>query len=181
MMKKFIRYSRYLLTLLWMSAMVSTHAASTEEVRPIFGYVENVTLLPEDLTLAARIDSGATTASLYAVNIEQFEQEDETWVSFEVPAANGTLTAFTRKLVRVSRIKGRIEEGALGQIAPLNERPVIKIQICIGNQIHEIEMNLTNRQNLLYPVLIGRKALIKFAALIDPNVEFKQKLSCNEA
>lgn len=178
MVKRKLSYTYVLLISLFFSAIPCATIALAD-TQTIYGYVENVTILPEALTLKARIDTGASTASLYATNIESFQQGEETWVRFDVPTSTGLLTPFTRKIERISRIKGRIDESS-GQTAPITERPVVKMTLCIGNQSQVIEVSLANRKNLLYPVLIGRTALIKFNAIVDPGAEFKQKLECDE-
>jgi len=54
-----------------------------------FGAVECVALPELDLVLRARVDSGAVTASLNAVDIQEFERDGDAWVRFRIPRDTG--------------------------------------------------------------------------------------------
>ncbi len=41
-------------------------------------------------------------------------------------------------------------------------------------QCKTIEVNLTDRSNFNYPLLLGRKALIAFDAIVDPGQQYIQ-------
>ena len=46
--------------------------------------MEHVYISPPGILLTARIDTGATTSSIDARNIEPFERDGKRWVRFEV-------------------------------------------------------------------------------------------------
>ena len=48
------------------------------------------------------------------------------------------------------------------------ERPVVEMQLCIGDQMRETEVNLTDRSHFRYPLLIGATAIRDLEAAIDP-------------
>ena len=118
----------------------------------IIGEVEPVTILAAGLTLPARIDTGATTSSLDARNIQRFERDGQKWVRFVV------LDRRSGKKVkvegRVTRIVEITRHGADDQ-----KRPVVKLKARLGKVELLREFSLTDRSKFTYPVLIGRNIL----------------------
>ncbi|HBC34135.1 MAG TPA: hypothetical protein DC045_07425, partial [Marinobacter adhaerens] len=86
---RFVIRALLAVTLVFPSAMaVSAEAdANNSQQRPpeTLGYVEWVVMKDTNLRLKARLDTGAKTSSLHAVNIEGFERDGEEWVSFQIP------------------------------------------------------------------------------------------------
>ncbi len=100
----------------------------------------------------ARIDTGATTTSVGFAEITPFERDGRKWVKFTVrDRITGQTYPFERPVVRTASIK---RHGA----APV-ERPVVKLQITIGEIAGDIEVSLADRDAFDYPVLIGRNFL----------------------
>ena len=83
-------------------------------------------------------------------------------------------TVFERPLARVAEIKIRAEEGDPDDDTDIErgpgvaERPVVEMQLCIGDQLHQTEVNLTDRSHFRYPLLIGATAIRDLEAAIDP-------------
>ncbi len=116
----------------------------------IIGAVENVRIVPPNIVLKARIDTGAKTTSVDARNITPFMHEGQQWVRFD--CISGT-KAYTIKKRVVSTV----------QIKRHNKSPqtrfVVKMRITLGDVSRMIEVNLNNRDAYTYPVLIGRNFL----------------------
>lgn len=141
----------------------------------ILGYVEKVRVEPGNFISKAKLDTGAVSASLNAVRIREFVRKGEKWVRFEIPQDKGNIQ-LERKLVRHVRIKtrrGEIKKGFLGRSI---RRPVVLMKMTIGNKTKEVEINLTNRNDFNYPLLLGRKPLIKFNIAVDPALTFVSHL-----
>ncbi len=51
----------------------------------VIGQAEYVTVQPAGVRYRARIDSGATTCSMSALDIKRFERDGEKWVRFRLP------------------------------------------------------------------------------------------------
>lgn len=149
---------------------VGAHAQS-------FGYVEKV-LLANQYLLKAKLDTGAKSASLNAHNIKLDKEEGTTWVHFKVPTKSGDVS-FKEKLVGYVRIKARYGENQLGMSKKTFKRPLVAMNITLGKQTQPILMNLTNRGNFNYPILLGRDALKAFNATINPQLKFTQKPQAN--
>ena len=56
----------------------------TLDSKIIIGETEMVRITPPQVTLKARIDTGATTTSIDARNITAFERDSKKWVKFSV-------------------------------------------------------------------------------------------------
>lgn len=144
--------------------------ATNEKI--IYGYVEKATLVDKNLTLSAKLDTGAKSASLSAINIQEFEQDGKRFLRFIVPSKSGNVE-FTSEYIGKVRIKVRAGESLIKGIKPEPiKRPVVMIRIKIGEKERMIAVNLTNRKRFNYPLLLGRDAIKSFDGLIDPGVAF---------
>lgn len=104
--------------------------------------------------IKAKVDTGARTSALHAFEVIELSRDGEPWVRFGVhPEQHNTereiwceAPMYDKRLVRDS---GGHEQ----------ERPVIKTPIRLGDSSWEIEMTLTNRDNMGFRVLLGRTAI----------------------
>lgn len=153
-----------------LSATVSAEDLDDREFE-IFGWVEWVKLMDGELRLKGKLDTGAANSSLDASNIERFRKDGERWVRFTVtnPETEDQLE-LEKPLVRNVRI---VRHDGNHQ-----RRPVIKMPICIGDRQREVEVNLIDRSNFIYPMLLGRSALEGFA-LIDSGQTFQNRPRCS--
>lgn len=121
--------------------------------KQLVGEAEKVHLSPLDLVFNARIDTGATTSSLDARNIQHFERDGRRWVRFDTlhPESGEELT-FERPVVRRVRISQSISED-------YERRPVIELHFTLGGISHTAEFTLSDRSHLDFPLLIGRNIL----------------------
>ena len=138
----------------------------------IYGYVEKAILIDKDMILSAKFDTGAKSASLSAVDIQEIEQKGKPYLRFKVPGKNGEVE-FTAEYIGKVMIKVRAGEHLATQsrIGPI-KRPVVLMNIKIGKKTRKIAVNLTNRNRFNYPLLLGRDAIIAFDGLVDPNHAF---------
>ena len=114
----------------------------------------------------ARIDSGAKTSSLHAVNIKSLLRNGETWVEFDVfPIQNDG----KRKVKCTARvIDRRVVKSSSGT---REQRFVIRTPLTIQNQTWDIEVTLTNRHAMGYRMLLGREAM-SGRLIVDPAQQF---------
>lgn len=115
----------------------------------VVGYIESVDLPEVELFgLDAKIDTGADSCSLHCDDIVIDEDTVTFLLHDEVhPAYHGkriTLSIAKRKKVKSSN--GKTEE-----------RIFIEIPIKLGCKTYNAEISLSNRQNMKYPMLIGRR------------------------
>lgn len=106
--------------------------------------------------IKAKIDTGARTSALHAFSLEPFVENGKDKIRFVIhPYQHDLETTISccadivdRRLVTDS---GGHEE----------ERYVIQTLIRIGQQLDPIEITLTERENMLFRMLLGRSALRK--------------------
>ena len=137
--------------------------------KQIIGWLELIHIYPGRLAIRAKMDTGAKTASLNATRLVEFEKNGEKWVRFTVTDKKGPPVTFEEKILRYVKIKEN--NGAL------QKRPVIRLWLCIGDQTHAAEVNLTDRSFLNYQLLIGR-TFLKEKYVIDAERTFTVKPVC---
>ncbi|WP_213662483.1 ATP-dependent zinc protease [Stutzerimonas stutzeri] len=137
----------------------------------LYGRYEHIRIEELGKTLPAKMDTGAMTASLSARDIEQFQRDGEDWVRFRLAVDGADDTLYEQRMLGISRIKTRAEEGSAvdpEREPPRAERPIIGMQLCIGDQLREAEVNLTDRTHFSYPLLIGTDVIRDLRAAINP-------------
>lgn len=147
--------------------IISGFAMATQQ-KIIYGYVEKATLIDKNLTISAKLDTGAKSSSLSAIHIEEINKNGEPYLKFTVPSKQGDIE-FIAKYVGKVRIKVRA-----GESTPI-KRPIVLMNVKIGDITNTIKVNLTNRKRFNYPLLLGRDAIIAFSGLVDPSAAFLLK------
>ncbi|MFC0667101.1 ATP-dependent zinc protease [Azotobacter chroococcum] len=140
--------------------------------KTIFGLNEYVSLPELKLEVAAKLDTGAETASLSARDITRFKRNGETWVRFYLAIDDSHAHPIERPLARVSKIKRRSGDYDPAESKTYTARPVVELDFCMGETLRTIEVNLTDRSAFQYPLLIGSEALARFGALVDPSIKY---------
>jgi len=140
--------------------------------KTVYGLNEYVSLTDLDLQVAAKLDTGAKTASLSAQNIERFRRNGESWVRFTPAIGPEDAAPVEKPLARISKIKRRAGDFDPDEGKTYTARPVIELELCMGNALRTIEVNLTDRSAFEYPLLIGSDALKRFGALVDPSLKY---------
>ena len=121
----------------------------------------------------AKMDTGALTASLSAQDIETFTRDGDDWVRFRLGTKDASNKVYEHKVSRISKIKSRSDEDDdKDESTEVAKRPVVDLELCLGNVKRTVEVNLTDRSNFNYPLLIGAKALREFGAAVNPARRF---------
>lgn len=165
----------------WLAAMLllpicASATAQTSEkkgVKDIYGWVEWVIVGEDGLRLKAKLDTGATTSSLSAEDIQVIDrEEDGRWVRFKVRDREKRAVAFEAPLVRhvqIRRHNGKAQR-----------RPVVKIGMCVGDVYRERQFTLIDRTGFVYPVLIGRNYL-EGHILVDSDQKNTREPNCAQS
>ncbi len=163
--------------LLWLLCAFTLPAVAAEPT--LFGRYEQIKIEDIGKTLKAKMDTGAMTASLSARDIERFQRDGEDWVRFRLAVEGADETLYEHRLARIAEIKTRAEEAAdpdddtdAERGPDVAERPVVQMQLCIGDQLREAEVNLTDRSHFRYSLLIGATAIRDLDAAIDPSRKY---------
>lgn len=118
--------------------------------------------------IKVKIDTGARTSALHAFNIRIHYKKTKPYVRFSVFPLQGN------KQLIVNCEAPLVDERTITSSTGHREhRYIIRTPIIIGKQVREIELSLSNRDPLLFRMLLGREAL-KNLAIIDANRSFCQ-------
>ena len=103
----------------------------TSNEKKIYGYVEKATLMDANLTVSAKLDTGAKSSSLSAIHIQEIEQNGKIFLQFVVPSKSGNVTLLSEYVGKV-KIKPRAGETAsLGKKPSVIKRPVVLLRILL--------------------------------------------------
>jgi hypothetical protein len=144
--------------------------------RLILGEIENVFLDPPNLEFSARIDTGAKTSSLNAVDMVEFERDGSPYVKFHViHPETGKKIELTRRVRGHVRIKDHKSES--------RRRPIVSLRVRLANIDERISFTLVDRSKFSQQVLLGRNFL-RDLAVVDvskkhsiPSVDLKESES----
>jgi hypothetical protein len=112
------------------------------------GAIENVVLLPWNVSIAARVDTGAASSALDAREIKFLRGKKE--VEFQLPERCGG------HLVRRRVHAWRTVTSSDGKS---EERPEVQMEFRFGDRRIRTHVTLTNRSHMRYPLLLGRRTL----------------------
>jgi hypothetical protein len=148
--------------------------------KQIYGFIEKATLVDHDLMLSAKLDTGAKSASLNAKNISEVTKDGKIYLSFIVPSKEGDI-AFQCEYVGDVNIKVRAGESQPNPLLRRRSitRPVVLMRIRLGDKEKIIRVNLTNRKRFIYPLLLGREAIVAFDGTIDPSLKYTLRIEKN--
>ena len=119
---------------------------------PVIGRVERATFpLWRVFNLPAKVDTGARTSALHVTNIHELQNNrvrftvvvdpnhPDSWISTEAPISR--------------RTRVRSSSGAA------SERLFVKTLLRLGTKEREVEVNLVNRSDMRFRMLIGRSSI----------------------
>lgn len=146
-------------------------AQANAEVKLLLGWIETVMLDPRlGLELDAKLDTGADTSSLDAHNIRRVRVGEKRYVRFSVRhPETGEWVELRKPYLRRARIKRHNGE--------YQRRYVVRMLVCVGDRTRSIEVNLIDREQFEYPMLLGRSALAGWS-VVDPDLEHMTAPSC---
>lgn len=155
--------------------LLSAGVASAEDSLKVFGWVEKAELKPWNIMVKAKLDSGALTSSIDARDIERFEKDGDDWVRFrfemeDEDTGEEASEDVERPLYRVLTVRG-----AGGR----DERPVVLLNLCVGDTVYEEQFSLRDRGEMFYPVLLGRRT-ISHLGYLDVRETFKHDADCGD-
>lgn len=134
---------------------------------PMLGWREWVSLPALGIErLQCKVDTGAKTSSLHAMDIETFAGPDGTpWVRFRTLGADPDASPITCEAALVDE---RVVSDSGGH---REQRCVILTPVIIGSRILPIELTLTHRDTMRFRMLLGRTAM-QDRFLVDPTRSF---------
>ncbi len=124
---------------------------------PVIGWREWVSLPDLGIEkIKAKVDTGARTSALHAFSLQPFIEDGQHKIKFEIhPMQHNTDNIITC----IADIVDKREVTDSG--GHTEERFVIVTPLAIAGQLWPIEVTLTERENMLFRMLLGRSALRK--------------------
>ena len=114
----------------------------------------------------ARVDSGAKTSSIHALNIQTFQRDGSSWVRFDVcPLQDNRKTVVNCEAPIHDRRTIKSSNGTS------EKRYVIKANLVVGDHSWDVELTLSNRDTMGYRMLLGREAMVG-RLVVDPEESF---------
>lgn len=125
-------------------------------------------------TIKARVDSGAKTSAIHAINIKTFTKNQQEWVKFDINPIQNNAKALIH--CEAQLIDQRIVKSSSGF---REKRYVIQTSVSLGDKTWDIEVTLTNRDSMGYRMLLGREAM-SGRVMVDPEQRFVLGQPTNE-
>lgn len=146
-----------------------------QKSKVIAGWTEIVQLPGQDFAVKAKLDTGARTSSIYAVDIEPLARDDQPWVRFTLVLKDteGDVHRLTLERPLIREVRIRTHDG------DEDDRAVVSLNLCFNGAVYETEFSLKRRSGFNYPVLLGRRFL-KQVALVDSDHTFLTRRGCGE-
>ncbi|MEC7940303.1 MAG: ATP-dependent zinc protease [Pseudomonadota bacterium] len=135
----------------------------------ILGGIEKVSIDSIKQSFDARVDTGATTSSLNAVDIKEFERNGKDWVRFHL--ADKSQATENQKWIEAPVVRYvKIRQSTTDQA---ERRAVIELWVKVGKIHEKAQFTLADRSQMSHPVLLGRE-FIKDIALVDVSKQYVQ-------
>ena len=136
---------------------------------PMLGWREWVGLPELNIDqIKAKIDTGARSSALHAFAIEPYRKEGQRWVMFAIHPKQKHSDIFIECHAPIKDRRIVSDSGGHKQ-----RRYVIETQLILGKSVITAEITLTNRDSMLFRMLIGRTAMNN-RFIIDPNSSYLQ-------
>jgi len=131
--------------------------SDTSSTKTIIGRLERVSLPTLNLNnIEAKIDTGAYNCAIHVDRLELFEKNGTKHIRFVV--LDDEHLEFKDDIHETSNFREKLVRSSNGDA---NMRYQIPAEIEIGGKILNAYLGLTDRKDLKYPILIGRKILKK--------------------
>lgn len=138
-----------------------------DEDRDIIGWREWLALPELGVPgVKAKIDTGARTSALHVVDLEVFEERGRSRVRFVLHPLR------KRSGIAIVCTADVIDQRVVSDSGGHRERRwVIRTPVALGSRQWPIELTLTNREDMLFRMLLGRTAMQ--GLLIDPQRSYR--------
>jgi hypothetical protein len=151
---------------------LGTHTRAQQKI--MVGWLENVYLPEQGCVIRAKVDTGAKNSSIHTLDLEYVEDAGRppgTRVRFKTVDKDKKTQVIEADLVRLVRIKRN---------GPSSEtRLEIELEICLGGVRKRIRVNLTDRSEMNYSMILGRTALAG-DFIVDVSEKYVAKSGCPE-
>ena len=116
--------------------------------------------------IKAKVDTGARTSALHAFSLEPFKEGNQEKIRFAIHPLQNNVTEVVTCVADVIDKRFITDSGGHRE-----ERYVIQTRIMLANRSWPIEITLTERDSMLFRMLLGRSAIRK-RYLVNPARSF---------
>ncbi|EEX93982.1 hypothetical protein VIOR3934_13782 [Vibrio orientalis CIP 102891 = ATCC 33934] len=146
--------------------VVEVQAKKTSDGKLLLGEEEWVYVPGLQQSFKSRVDTGATTSSISAVDVIPFERDGKDWVKFKIEHDGVKSKEIALPVKRWVKIRQSSTEGT-------HKRAVVEAWIQLGDLKEKTDFTLADRTHLSFPLLLGR-SFFKDVAVVDVSKKFVQ-------
>ena len=140
-----------------------------DSLLPLVGWREWIGLPDFGIaSIKVKVDTGARSSAIHAINIEQFEQDGRRRVRFQVAPIQNDGDRLVTVETNLCEERTVTDSGGHQQL-----RPVVITSICLGTAQWPVELTLTNRDVMGFRMLLGRQA-VRDRFWVDPSRSYLQ-------
>lgn len=137
------------------------------EAKTIVGWREWVGLPELGIEyIKAKVDTGARTSALHAFDLHIERKGEEDWVHFKMHPIQDNTKIIAECCARIKEHRNVTDSGGHTE-----SRVVIQTPIRIGERLVNAEVTLTDRDTMLFRMLLGRTSL-KPEFMVDPEKSY---------
>ncbi|MGD8427136.1 MAG: RimK/LysX family protein [Balneolaceae bacterium] len=143
-----------------------------QQTLKIIGRVEGIDFPEWDLQdIDAKVDTGAYTSSLHCHHIKSYRENGKEYVKFNL--LDPSHDTYNDKLFKWPVYRKKTIKSSNGS---REERFIVKTKVKIFESIFTAELSLTDRSEMRYPILLGRK-LLNNRFLVDVSKKYISKMT----
>jgi len=105
-------------------------------------------------SIKAKVDTGARSSALHTFELEPFSEDGIAKVRFSIHPYQHDLSIVRECVANLVDQRNVTDSGGHTEL-----RPVISTPVCMGGITKQIEITLTNRENMKFRMLLGRTAM----------------------
>jgi hypothetical protein len=137
---------------------------------PVIGWRQWVSLPELGIDkIKAKVDTGARTSALHAFSLELFKENNKDRIRFDIHPLQHNTVKMVTCIADVVDLRWVSDSGGHRE-----ERYVIHTPVVMGEDIWPIEITLTERDTMLFRMLLGRSA-IRQRFVVNPARSFIYK------
>jgi hypothetical protein len=115
--------------------------------------------------IKAKVDTGALTSALHALDQQTFQRDGQTWIGFSVPSPrDGRRIACSAPIADRRAIKNTS--------GVPEKRHIIRTELVMGQRRWHIEISLSDRSEMEFDLILGRAALRGRRFVVNPGRSF---------
>ncbi len=135
-----------------------------QEKKQVIGWREWVALPELNIpAIKVKVDSGARTSALHTFELNRIKKKGKDLVEFQLHPLRNRTDIVIKCRTEIIDVRSVKDSGGHAE-----DRYIISTKVALNNLIWEIELSLTNREDMLFKMLLGRTALVNANLFIDP-------------